>query len=180
MGSGRRWQRDGLLTPGNFFGWNWNVDGEMVASIRVRVEHCQLRLVYRTQSPGEDWRDMNYPVILDSTECNYGGSRKWFICPASACRRRVALLYGGATFVCRHCRELAYPSQNEGPSDRTARRAERIRERLGWEPGILNGGEVRPKGMHNRTFERLCAEHDDFANASMAYLIQRIGVSGLI
>jgi hypothetical protein len=34
----RRLQRDGLLTPGRFFGWNWLRNGETVASIQMRTE----------------------------------------------------------------------------------------------------------------------------------------------
>ncbi|TAN48876.1 MAG: hypothetical protein EPN21_13845 [Methylococcaceae bacterium] len=33
-----RWQQDGLMTQGRFFGWNWTCDGETVASIQVRAE----------------------------------------------------------------------------------------------------------------------------------------------
>lgn len=44
--------------------------------------------------------------------------------------------------------------------DRANRKADRIREKLGWEPGDLNGDGVKPKGMHWRTFERLKVEHD--------------------
>ncbi len=175
----RRWQREKLLTPGSYFGWNWLTEDEVTGSIRVRVEHSRLRLIYKTKSPGEEWQDKDYPVILDSTECNFGGSRKWFICPARGCGRRVALLYGGAVFVCRHCNQLAYPSQNEDASDRATRQAERIRRKLGWTPGILNGSEGRPKRMHRRTYERLCAEHDEWANLSIAYVIQRFGITGL-
>jgi hypothetical protein len=40
------------------------------------------------------------------------------------------------------------------------RRAERIREKLGWEPGILNGEGRRPKWMRRKTFERLVLEHE--------------------
>ena len=39
-----------------------------------------------------------------------------------------------------------------------ARKADRLRDKLGWEPGILNGNGIKPKGMHWRTFERLKAE----------------------
>ena len=34
----RRLQRDGLLTPGRAFGWQWTRNGEEVASIQIRTE----------------------------------------------------------------------------------------------------------------------------------------------
>ena len=34
----------------------------------------------------------------------------------------------------------------------------------------------KPKGMHWRTFERLKAEHDAFANASWAGMADRLGL----
>jgi hypothetical protein len=33
----RRWQRDGLLTEGRYFGWNWTRNGEQIASIGLKV-----------------------------------------------------------------------------------------------------------------------------------------------
>jgi hypothetical protein len=51
-------------------------------------------------------------------------------------------------------------SSRECAGDRAARRAERLRARLGWEPGILNGEGGKPKWMRWRTFERLAAEYD--------------------
>ena len=56
------------------------------------------------------------------------------------------------------------------------RRAETIRRRLGWEAGIANPGGDKPKGMHWRTFERLKAEHDAFANASWMGMAARLGL----
>ena len=111
---------------------------------------------------------------LDWTPCNLGGQRPWFRCPARGCGRRVAILYGGAIFACRHCYRLAYPSQRETADDRAARRADSIRERLGWEPGILNGPGLKPKGMHWRTFKRLKAEHDAFVAESLAGMMTEI------
>lgn len=64
---------------------------------------------------------------------------------------------------CRQCYQLAYPSQREDAGDRAARRAHRIRDRLGWPGGVLEGGGWgKPKGMHWRTYERLCDDHDTF------------------
>lgn len=172
----RRWQRDGFLTPGRAFGWQWMRDGEKLASIDVRTETDRVFLSYRHRSGGGEWKSEEYPVQLDWTACTFGGRRAWFLCPARGCGRRVAILYGGAIFACRHCYRLAYPSQRETADDRAARRADRIRARLGWEPGILNGAGGKPKGMRWRTFERLTAEHDAFVAESLAGMAQRFGM----
>ncbi len=84
------------------------------------------------------------------------------------------MLYGGKIFACRRCHGLAYPSQNESASDRTARRADSIRAKLGWDAGILNGDSPKPKGMHWRTFERLLDEHDACADLSCAYMMDEL------
>lgn len=172
----RRLQRDGLLTPGQAFGWNWTRDGEAVADIRVRTEADRVILSYRHRSNGDAWKSEEYPVRLEWTACNYGGARAWFICPAIGCGRRVAILRGGAIFACRHCYKLAYACQRETAYDRQARRADRIRERLGWEPGILNGSGWKPKGMHWKTFWRLRAQHDAFVGVSLDGMAKRLGL----
>lgn len=172
----RRWQRDGFLAPGRAFSWQWTRNGEAVASIQVRTESDQVVLSYRQRSGGGEWKDENYPVRLDWSPCTYGGQRAWFLCPAAGCGRRVAILYGGGIFACRHCYRLAYPSQRSTADDRALRRADRIRARLGWEPGILNGQGGKPKGMRWRTFQRLSAEHEAFVGESLAGLAQRLGI----
>ena len=171
----RRLQRDGLLTPGRSFGWNWTRDGETVASIQVRAETGRVILDYRHKREGSEWQPMDYPVRLEWTGCTLGGQRAWFHCPASGCGRRVALLYlgGSGIFACRHCYRLAFASQRESAGDRAVRRADKIRDQLGWEAGILNGEGWKPKGMHKRTFDRLKAEHDAFVRVSLAGMMQR-------
>ena len=173
----RRWKRDGLLEPHQSFCWQWSRHGEVVASIRVRTETNRVLLTYRYRSGDEDWKDKSYPICLDWTACNLGGKRPWFRCPARACGRRVAILYlGGSIFACRHCYQLAYPSQRETGYYRMARRADRIREKLGWEPGILNDSEWKPKGMHWNTFERLTAQHDAFVQVSLAGMAAKLNL----
>jgi len=176
----RRWQRDGLLTPGHAFNWQWSRDGETLASIQVKSESGQLILTYRHRSDGRDWKDQNYPVRLDWTHCNFGGKRPWFLCPARGCGRRVAILYGGGIFACRHCYQLVYPSQWENSGNRAARRADRIREKLGWEPGILTGNGWKPKGMHWKTFNRLTTQHEAFVAESLSAMNQLFGKMGEI
>ncbi|NMM29166.1 MAG: hypothetical protein HHJ12_18295 [Glaciimonas sp.] len=172
----RRWQRDGFLTPGRAFGWQWTRQGEIVASIQVRAETDRVILNYRHRSGGKEWKDEKYSVRLDWTACTYGGRRAWFLCPAVGCGLRVAILYGGGIFACRHCHRLAYPSQRETDDDRATRQADKIRERLGWEPGILNGEGGKPKGMRWRTFRRLSVQHNIFVNESLAGAMRRFGI----
>lgn len=61
-----------------------------------------------------------YPVKLETTECNFGGRRYWFTCPA--CDNRVGCLYLSPTatrFYCRKCHDLTYESaQTAHDSDR--------------------------------------------------------------
>lgn len=174
----RRLQRDGLLTPGRSFNWQWSINGEKVADINIRTEADRVILNYRSRNTGGEWQPMEYPVTLEWTPCNLGGRRAWFLCPARGCGRRVAMLFGGSIFACRHCHKLAYASQRERADDRATRRADRIRDKLGWEPGILNGDGDKPKGMHWRTYERLLAQHDAHVEASLAGMALRLGLIG--
>ena len=113
---------------------------------------------------------------IERTPCNLGGSRHWFICPAVGCGRRVAALYGGGIFACRHWHRLAYASSREDAGGGSTRRADRLRARLGWEPGILNGEGGKPKWMRWRTYERPAAEHNAFVGESLAAMAQRFGI----
>lgn len=172
----RRLQRDGLLTPGRAFGWQWTRSGEEVASIQMRTEVDRVTLNYRSRGNGGEWQAMEYPVRLEWTRCNLGGRRAWFLCPAQGCGRRVAILFGGSIFACRHCHKLAYECQRDTDDDRAMRRADSIRRRLGWPAGIANPAGWKPKGMHWRTFEKLKAQYETFAAASWVGMAKRLGL----
>jgi hypothetical protein len=104
-----------------------------------------------------------YAIYLERTDCNFGGSRIWFRCPATNCGQRVAVLYKSTIFACRHCLQLAYTSSREDAGGRAIGRADRLRKRLAWEPGIANGVGDKPKWMRWRTYDRLVAEHTEMA-----------------
>lgn len=174
----RRLARDSRFQGGMACGLQWTRRGEVVASINVAVEADRVWLTYRQRESGGAWTDMHYPVWLDKTACHLGGERVWWLCPAIGCGRRVGLLYGGGFFACRHCHCLAYKCQRETDDDRAKRRADTLRNRLGWEPGILNGEGGKPKGMHWHTFERLKAEHDAFAHRSLIGMAKRLTRKG--
>lgn len=160
-------KRNGLLCAGTKSGMQWSRRGNVFSSIRFEISESYITLIYRYRVAHEEWEDMRYVVLLDRTPCNYGGFRVWFRCPAVSCGRRVAVLYGGKVFACRHCYRLAYPVQRENLADRLARRADRIRDRLGWEPGILNPDGNKPKGMHWSTYARLHVQHCQYVIQSL-------------
>jgi hypothetical protein len=154
-------------------------DSETVASIRMRAEQLNttgLSLCTGTAAGSEEWKDEEYPVRIARTSCNLGGSRAWFIYPAVGCGRRAAILYGGGIFACRHCYQLAYASTREDAGGRAIRRADRLRERLGWQPGIYNGEGDKPPWMRWRTFERIAAKHDELVANSMRAMAVRLGL----
>jgi hypothetical protein len=173
----RRWQRDGNLTPGQYLNWQWLQNGEKVAAIGVRVKTGKLRLIYKYQQNGSDWESLDYLVYLQTTNCHYGGVRYWFTCPAVGCGKRVAKLYlGDKYFACRHCYQLAYRSQRETAGDRGFRGADKIRNKLDWQPGIANLNGSKPKGMHWKTYYRLSAEHDDYVNHALLDMCAKLGI----
>jgi len=140
--------------------------------IDVTAEPGRLILRYRRTSGDDDWEEASHPVYLTTTPCHMGGARHWFRCPVAGCDRRVAVLYGRVVFTCRTCRELAYPSQRESTLDRITRRNNHIRRKLGWPVGISNGNNLgKPKGMHWRTYERLCHEHDRLMQQILSGLV---------
>ncbi|MCB1908402.1 MAG: hypothetical protein KDH15_13620 [Rhodocyclaceae bacterium] len=174
----RKLHKAGVLEPGYLGRWNWYRGDEVRASIVAEATSGVLALRYSAICQGER-RSYSYPVHLSWTNCTYGGARPWFLCPK--CGRRVAILYGGARFVCRHCRQLAYPVQRESDNYRTIRRVDAIRKRLGWRPGIFNGTGWKPKGMHWRKFWRLRAECIELTAAGLEGISRELGrVSGAL
>ena len=162
-----RWARDGYLTAGRSFSWQWTWGDGSKSSINGRVDSAwSIRLIYRSRYGGEvDWTDVDYSVQLTRTPCRFGGERTWFLCPGRGCGRRVAKLYcAGRYYVCRYCGDLAYSSQREDAGDRALRRAQAIRKRLGGSANMCEFFPQKPKGMHWRTYERLRAqaEHHEY------------------
>jgi hypothetical protein len=171
------WHRCGYLRSPRRFSWAWTQDGKRVASINVETERYCVTLKYRSRPYGGDWAGAKQQFPVAWTPCRFGGDRPWFICPVYAngtyCGRQVTKLYhAGRLFACRHCSRLAYASQQESAHERGLLKAQRVRMRLGGTANMLDDFPQKPKGMHWRTYERMCRVHD----AAQAHSI--IGLTG--
>ena len=177
-----RLNRAGCLRPEYWGGWQWSRDGERVADIRLRAEAQRLILSYRIRRNGGEWQDVEQSTPVVWFPCRFGGNRPYFVCPGIvngvACRRQVSKLYGaGLYFLCRHCYRLAYVSQREDGFDRPLNRANKVRMRLGGQPGMASPFPKKPKGMHRRTYDRLqdqVYEAEMHANEKLALVVARL------
>jgi len=170
----RKLQSTGLLIPGRSITLEWSVKGKPIASIRTNVEIDHVVLVYRYRGRGNsEWEDVEQKVYIDLTPCTYGGTRPWWLCPY--CNRRVAILYSTSKYyACRHCCNLTYTSQMENVADRSARKANKIRKRLGWPTGIFNPIGIKPKGMRSTTYWKLRSQYCKHAEITLSILKRRI------
>jgi len=172
-----RWMiKQGYLQAGKFGCLSWSRGGEQTGVISFRVEQDQIVLSYRYRPSGGEWEGVEEVVRFDRTACNYGSYRIWFLCPH--CWRRVAVLYGaGKYFLCRHCYDLTYASQQESRSDRLMEKVRKIRQRLGGGVDISEPFPWKPKGMHWKTYRKLREESERAEKLCWLLMGQRFGFS---
>ncbi len=176
-GSGRRWDsksttseylrldirrlvKQGVLEQRFPVGWQWTRNNEPYADIQIHPDEDRLVLKYRHRRHGGEWKSEEHSVLIDESPCHFGGARKWFLCPARGCGRRVAVLYSGGIFACRQCHQLSYESQRERLHDRALSRAQKLHVRLGGSGAVADGLPPKPNGMHWKTYERLANRFD--------------------
>jgi hypothetical protein len=153
----------GCLRPGWSSRCQWINGDEVASSINLRVESERLHLSYAIRVRGGEWEDVAEVISIVHVPCRFGGSRAYFICPGPGdrtdCGQRVAKLYLSCRyFLCRHCNQLAYASQYEQPWQRTHRRSNKLKQRLGIDVGIGDPFPEKPKGMWTRTYSCLLDE----------------------
>lgn len=137
----------GCIRPGVEEPLSWSSRGEQTGAISFRMKENSMILNYRHKPRGGEWEDVEQNISINRTPCNYGGYRKWFLCPR--CWERVAILYGaGKYFFCRHCYQLTYDSCNTSDLQRIFDKANKLKEKLGDHAGLDYSIPDRPKGMH--------------------------------
>lgn len=120
--------KKGLLQPNRrtvgTLTWSNSITNEVTSTIGYEVDTTKthfsfdfIRLFY-TRTKVKD--EVDYKILLTTTQPNYGGLRWWFRCSLMVnnrpCTRKVANLYLSSSsryFGCRHCLDLTYRSCQE-------------------------------------------------------------------
>lgn len=156
----RQLQRAGYLVPGHSHTTQLIHETHTESLTTKTTSDNTLVITYRYGNNAAN--SVTYKFIFEQISCNYGGKRSFFLCPH--CGRRVCLIYCVDKWGCRQCHNLTYPCQGEKAEDRNTRQANKIREKLGWEKGVLNETGDRPKGMHEVRFNRLDFKQEGYAS----------------
>lgn len=155
----RELQKHDGLDPGEAYNLHKYKRGDKcgVFSVVVYEDYLELRYLARNH---QQTRFPTQIINLTRTPCNFGGYRPWFLCPGDQCGRRVAILYGPHSMLCRHCRGIAYQSQREDKLQRMFRKLRSIEASYtGRRNESAPMDQTRPMGMHYRTFKRLQEKH---------------------
>ncbi|MEF9993665.1 MAG: hypothetical protein RSA22_05545 [Acinetobacter sp.] len=148
--------------------WSNTSTGEETATIGYQYHNSQLKLSYAVNG-----QPYNYGINVETTPCNYGGVRYWFNC--TDCHKRVAKLYlRSSFFLCRKCQKLNYATQQENKLDSTRRVMCRIRHKLDWKydnAWMKSYYKIKPKGMHQTTFDKMVVRHDQLEHKTNRYLM---------
>lgn len=173
--------RDKLVVPGAWTSgglvWHYVHSGEKSASIGYIADmkdpsDASMRLQYTCNGKTED-----YVVRLTTTTPNFGGLRWWFVCPLTGKRAaKLYLLNGASKFVSVKAYRFAYRSQNEGYADRALSKAQKIRRKLGGDWGLDAPFAKKPKGMHNKTYNRLVEQAMHYEEIGWVEAGERFGI----
>ena len=107
----------------------------------------------------EDGQTECFGFKIEWVPANYGGFVPYWICPVCETRRKLLFERPSGGFACLDCEDLHYRQQRISKKAAGVRRAEAMRARLGWRPGILRGPGAKPRFMRLTTFEKLLQEY---------------------
>jgi hypothetical protein len=114
-----------------------------------------LRRTIRDQAPDE----LALRLAVSSTALHFGGRRMWLHCMRPSCgARNTELFLDAPNLICRACAGVRYASHSQPKHIRLRVKADKIRTRLGGEPGHYSAVAAKPKNMQWKTYDRLRCE----------------------
>lgn len=168
--------KEGIYRDGS---WCWvnKETGESVSAVTYRCDtiskdNSYLQLSYKLTDTDFS---ANYKVKLVRTYPRYGGVRFWFICPERG--RRVSKLYlipSYGRFVSRHVYKIYYASQMKSGLDRAIDKKWKLLDKV---DGTYF--PQRPKGMHQKTFDRIMDKFIAQEELCDWMMVQKFGKMGL-
>lgn len=165
-------KKQGLLKPNTTGTLDWSVRGQPSGSIRYTCYADFLHLDFKHRTSGDEWQPVLQRIPFDRTSCHFGGERLWFLCPH--CSKRVGVLYAvGKPFLCRHCHQLPYSSQNSSYLDNLIEQKHKLGERI-FQHYEYGEGWGKKKGMHWSTFKSLHAKYQDYEQQWNMHLAKRL------
>lgn len=146
----RELARKGYLRHHYSFSWNWvNNHGEPAGSVSLQTTNESLKINYTWTTPAGESRAIENVLYFAKTDCHFGGSRTWLVCPK--CNEKCAKIFlnkRNGHYACRKCVGITYYSQCEDAMDRAWRKQNKLESKLGKH-------FVKPKGMHQSTHTRI-------------------------
>ncbi|MDM8538603.1 hypothetical protein QUF70_17755 [Desulfobacterales bacterium HSG17] len=168
LGSGRRYKSDEVnkvvenqisinildlkkrdcLKPGNISSRSYVINGREIGRIIISAEKDMLSLDYRFNGLSRQ-----QTVQIAHTSPNFGGRRKYLVCPECQAKREMIYFGENGKFACRVCHDFIFRSQQLPPHQRHAHMTEKYAQQLGGTDFILHG--QKPLGIWGKTFFKL-------------------------
>jgi hypothetical protein len=156
--------------------------GPLGQSSSVNFEAClaisdgYLLLNFEGQGGPELNHQVRQTITLVTTKPHFGGTRWWFICPVTGERvGRLHLPPGSSEFASRVHHDLTYACQTEDVHDRAARRARKLKVRLGDTEPRSPWMPLKPKGMRWTTYNRYAGQIEAFEKVADLGWVKLVG-----
>ena len=128
-----------MLTSGQTTGktsWTSSMTGKITTLLLLVDATDKPFVIFMYTLTDRDGNETKYDqtVPLETTPCNFGGKRYWFLCPV--CYSRVGALFlipGDVSFGCRYCNNITYRSRNRCNAEafgHTSRQIDQLRSEI--------------------------------------------------
>lgn len=162
---------DRPIGPSLSGGLEWSRDGELRLAIDFRISKNGNYIFF--EKVGDPER-RTWKIRFEYTDQNFGGQRRWFVCPD--CKRRCRILYFDNRVLCRKCMGIAYLSKELPFRTGQIARAKRMRLRLCGTQSLHTPFPPKPKYMRWKTYRAL-ERADVAAEMALASILGTMAVS---